>query len=326
MNKSYLFHAFQMMFVWFTLTAANAADTFPSHSLRVVVPQGAGGPGDTNARIFSDKLGKLLDQSIYVENKAGASTIIGAEAVAKAAPDGYTLLFASVTTLAVNPSLFSKLPYDPIKDFAPLAMVTSQPFFLIVNPSVEAKNVQELVALAKKSPGKLNYGSSGAGTSGHTTGAFFASETGIDVVHVPYKSAGAVQVDLIAGRVDMAFRAIDGSLLSSIQKGQLRVLGASGAKRSPLLPDVPTIQEQGVSGFESSVWSGFVAPKGTPKPVIDKLSAALLKVAKDPEVRERIAANGGESTALGPQQFASLIEAETMKWAKVVKSSGVTPD
>ncbi|WP_296556130.1 tripartite tricarboxylate transporter substrate binding protein [Pigmentiphaga sp.] len=303
---------------------AATADTFPSHPLKIVVPQGAGGPGDTNARIFAEKLSLSAGQPVYIENKPGGSTIIGAESVARSAPNGYTLLFASVTTLAVNPSLFSKLSYDPIGDFAPLAMVTSQPFMLVVRAAFPATSVQELIALAKTKPGTLTYGSSGSGTSGHITGAFFASEAGIDIVHVPYKSAGTVQTDLMAGRIDMAFRAIDGALLAAIKANQLKVLGTSGVQRSPLLPDVPTIAEQGLPSFESSVWSGFVAPGKTPQAITESLSSMLLAIAEDPGVRQRVAANGGEATTLGPREFGALIREETKKWQKVVRSSGAT--
>jgi len=304
--------------------ASGAAETFPSHPLKIVVPQGAGGPGDTNARIFAEKLGQSTGQPVYIENKPGGSTIIGAESVARSAPNGYTLLFASVTTLALNPSLFPKLSYDPLGDFAPLAMVTSQPFMLVVNAKFPADDVQGLLAQARSKPGKLTYGSSGTGTSGHVTGAFFASEAGIDIVHVPYKSAGTVQTDLMAGRIDMAFRAIDGALLAAIKANQLKVLGTTGVKRSPLLPEVATIAEQGLPRFESSVWSGFVAPGKTPKDITDSLASTLLAIAKDPAVRERVAANGGEATALGPRAFGELIREETKKWEKVIRSSGAT--
>ncbi|VCU68769.1 Tripartite tricarboxylate transporter family receptor [Pigmentiphaga humi] len=303
---------------------AAESQTFPEHPLKIVVPQGAGGPGDTNARIFAEKLSQASGQPVYIENKPGGSTIIGAESVARSAPNGYTLLFASVTTLAVNPSLFQKLSYDPVNDFTPLAMVTSQPFMLVTHAKFPANNVQELIALARAKPGTLNYGSSGSGTSGHITGAFFASEAGIDITHVPYKSAGTVQTDLMAGRIDLAFRAIDGALLAGIKANQLKVLGTSGTRRSPLLPDVPTIAEQGVPGFESSVWSGFVVPSKTPKAVSDALSSMLLAIAADPAVRQKVAANGGESTSLGQEAFGALIKSETVKWEKVVRSSGAT--
>ncbi|VCU71453.1 Tripartite tricarboxylate transporter family receptor [Pigmentiphaga humi] len=298
-------------------SAAHAAD-YPTRPVRLVVPHGAGGTADVVSRIFADYLGRELGQSVIVENKPGASTMLGAELVANAPPDGYTLLMASVTTLAINPSLYKNISYDPQRDFKPVSMVASLPFYLIASPQLKIKSVQELIALARAKPGQLNYYSPGEGTSPHLVGALFASMVGLDVVHVPYKTTAAAEVDLNAGRVHYGFT---GSAMPAIKSGRATGIAVTGAQRTRVFPDIPTLAEQGVA-IDAAVWNGVVVPAGTPQPIVDRLAAALGKIARMPEVIEKVGSYSGVSVGNTPAEFSELIKTESAIWAKVIRETG----
>ncbi|MDX3906819.1 MAG: tripartite tricarboxylate transporter substrate binding protein [Pigmentiphaga sp.] len=298
--------------------AANAA--YPERPIRLVVPHGPGGVADTVSRIFADALAQELKQPVIVENKAGASTMIGADNVAKAAPDGYTLLMASVTTLSINPFLYPNITYDPKRDFTPVSMVAALPFYLMASPTLGVKNVKDLVALAKSRPGQLNYSSPGAGTSPHLVGALFASMTGIDAIHVPYKSTAAAEVDLNAGRVHFAFT---GSGMAPIRSGRVVGLGVTSDERVASMPDLPTLQEQGLA-LDATVWNGVVVPAGTPPEVVNKLAAALAKIAKSPAIKEKVQSHGGIAVGNTPEEFERLIDTEAQRWEKVIKEASIT--
>ncbi|VCU70870.1 Tripartite tricarboxylate transporter family receptor [Pigmentiphaga humi] len=303
-------------------TAAHAADiAYPTRPIRLVCPQAAGGAADMVSRLFAEKLAVELGQPVVVENKVGASTMIGADFVAKSPPDGYTLLTASVTTLAINPGLFAKMPYDPVKDFAPVSVMSNLPYYLVSAPDLPARNVQELIRYAKAHPGKVNYSSPGTGTSPQLIGAMFANLAGIDVVHVPYKGSSNAQVDMAAGRVQFAF---ESGALPGIKAGRVRALGYTGAKRSEEMPDLPTVAEQGLPGFEGSVWNGLVAPAGTPPEIVDKLAKAVIKVARMPEVKARLGEYSGIPVGNTPAEFAAQIEADIQKWGKIIRDNQIS--
>lgn len=302
------------------LAASAAAEDYPTRPIRLICPQAAGGPTDFLSRVTADQLSQIFGQQVVVDNRAGASTMIGAELVAKAKPDGYTLLMATVTTFALNPSLFAKMPYDPLRDFAPISLVARTPYFLIVTNALPARGVIELIALAKAKPGALNYGSPGTGTSPHLVGALFAKTAGIDIRHVPYKAQAAAAVDLESGLIQLSF---DGGGLPRIQNGQVRGLGVTTAHRIAAAPDIPTIAEQGLPGFEASLWTGIAAPAGTPREIVDKLHGAIARAMRTPEARRRIETAGGEAVGGTPDDFAVLIKSDQLKWAQVVRESGV---
>ena len=306
--------------VLFASGASAAADEYPSRPIRLVCPQAAGGPTDFLSRVTAEQLSQIFGQQVIVDNRAGASTMIGAELVAKAKPDGYTLLMATVTTFALNPSLFAKMPYDPLADFAPVSVVAQTPYFLIVNNDLPVRDVPSLIKLAKAKPGALNYGSPGTGTSPHLVGALFAKTAGVDIRHVPYKAQAAAAVDLESGLIQLSF---DGGGLPRIQNGQVRGLGVTTAHRIAAAPDIPTIAEQGLQGFEASLWTGVAASAGTPPEIIEKLHRAIARAMQAPEARKRIEAAGGEAVGGTPEEFAALIKSDQMKWAGVVRESGV---
>ena len=299
---------------------AAVAEDYPTHPVRLICPQAAGGPTDFLSRVTADQLSQILGQQVVVDNRPGASTMIGAELVAKAKPDGYTLLMATVTTFALNPSLFAKMPYDPLRDFAPVSLVAQTPYFLLVSNKLPVKSVPELIALAKTQPGTLNYGSPGTGTSPHLVGALFAKMAGIDIRHVPYKAQAAAAVDLESGLIQLSF---DGGGLPRIQNGQVRGLGVTTQRRIAAAPDIPTVAEQGLPGFEASLWTGIAAPVATPADIVAKLHAAVARAMQAPEARRRIEAAGGQPAGGTPEEFATLIKADQQKWANVVRESGV---
>ena len=300
-----------------------AQEQYPSRSVRVVVSFSAGGPTDIVGRIFAQKLSELLGQQFFVENKVGAGGNIGADVVAKSPPDGYTLLVATVSTHAINPGLYSKMPYDPVKDFAPIAQVGVTPTMLGVHPSVPATDIKSLITLVKANPGKYTYGSSGLGSILHLCGEQFkALAGGLDIQHVPYRGSNPMMGDLVAGQISMAFDATP-TALPQAQSGAIRALGAGMAERMRVLPELPTLQEQGLKGFECYTWNAILAPAGTPQPVIDRLAGAIKTALDDPNVFRRLQEAGVDPTlGRGPKETAAFIAAELAKWAPIIKMSG----
>ena len=300
------------------------AQEYPNRLLRDIVPFPPGGAVDIVSRIVTAKLSEVLGQSIVVENRAGgAGGTVGAAIAAKATPDGYTLFTCQIASHAISPALYKTLPYDHIKDFVPISLLGTTPNVLTVHPSVPVKSVSELIAWAKASPGKINYASPGIGTSPHLTMELFKSSTGINLVNVPYKGGAPALADLLGGHVGVMFANLP-EHLPSIKAGKLRGLAVSSAQRTPHLPDVPTVAESGVPGFEVTVWYGMCAPAGVPKPIVAKLNAAVVETLNFPEVKERLMQNSITAESSTPEQFAAHIKSETAKWARVVKEAGVT--
>jgi tripartite-type tricarboxylate transporter receptor subunit TctC len=307
------------------IAAASAAcayaQSYPSRAVRLIVPFSAGGAADVPARILAQRLTESLGQQVVVDNRPGAGSTIGAETAAKSPPDGYTLFMISNTHF-VSAGLYKKLVYDSLNDFTPITQITSAPNVLIVHPSMPAKNVKELIALAKARPGDINYASSGNGSTQHLTGALFCKMAGINMTHIPYRGSGPVTADLLAGQVQVGFPGIAG-MLPHIKTGRLRPLGVTGAKRSPELPMVPTIAEAGVKGYEMVAWFGIAAPKGLPREIQMRLHGDLLKILKNPEMQKSLSAVGQEVAFQGkPEQFYDFLKVEAAKWAKVVQESG----
>jgi tripartite-type tricarboxylate transporter receptor subunit TctC len=311
----------------FTVCFASGAfaQAYPNHAIRLVVPFPAGGTTDILARDVAKKLTDALGQSVVVDNRPGAGGNIGADLVAKAPPDGYTLLMGTVGTHAINPSLYAKMPYDHVKDFVPVVLVAGVPNVLVVNPSVPVNTVADLIKLAKSKPGAINFASSGSGTSIHLSGELFKTMTGVDMTHVPYKGSSPALTDLMGGQVQIMFDNLPSSL-ALIKSGKLRAVAVTSLKRAPALPDVPTVSESGVPGFEASSWFGILAPAGTPAPIVAKLNAEVNKWLQSPEGKEQLLAQGAEVAGGPPEQFVAHIRAETDKWAKVVKASGAKVD
>ena len=301
------------------------AQSYPNKPIRLVCPFPPGGAVDIASRAVAHELTQILGQPVTVDNRPGAGGNIGADITAKSAPDGYTLLMTTSGIMAINPALYSKLPFDPIKDFTPISVIVSLNNVLVVNPSVPVKSVKELIALAKAQPGKLTYASSGNGTSIHLSGELFKSMTGVDMLHIPYKGSSPAVTDLLAGQVNMMFDNIPSSL-PHIKAGKLRALAVTGAKRSQLLPDLPTIAEAGVPGYDSYVWFGVVGPAGMPPEIVAKLNAALVKAAATPSFHDRLTGQGYDVLSSTPEQMASSIRDEIAKWGKIVKASGAKVD
>ena len=297
------------------------AQGFPEKPIRFVVGFTPGGPSDILARALGQKLGERWSQQVVIENRPGAGGNVAAEAVAKSAPDGYTWLLGNNSILATNQSLYRNLGYDPVKDFAPVSLVAVQPNILVVNPRVPVHSVLDLIQLAKKSPGKLNYASSGAGAAAHLAGELFKTMAGVDLVHVPYKGAQPALTDVIAGEVQLMF-ATSASVIPFIKAGKLRALAVTTARRSASVPDLPTVSEAGVPGFEAITWHGVVVPAATPAPLVERLNRDIVGALAQPDLRERLAALGAEVHAGTPREFADYIASEIPKWSKVVRDSG----
>ena len=304
--------------------SAQPQQTYPDRPIRVVVPLGTGGATDMTARLFGQKLADAVGQQVVIDNRPGAGGIIGADLAAKASPDGYTLLIGS-TSHAILPGLHKKLPYDLVKDFAPVSLLVAYPLVLTVHPSVPAKSLKELIALAKAKPGQINYASQGNGSTVHLNAELLKSMAGINLVHVPYKGTAPQIIALLAGEASLGFNTLSG-VLSHMKAGRLRALGTTGEKRIPSLPDLPTIVEAGVPGFETGVWAGVLAPAGTPRSIITKLHGEFTRILQFPETKERLAAIDFEPVGNTPEAFGAFIKEEVMKWAKVVKDSGATVD
>jgi tripartite-type tricarboxylate transporter receptor subunit TctC len=299
------------------------AQAFPTRSIHLIVGYSPGGGNDLIARIVAAKLQDKVGQPVIVENKPGAQSIVAAELVAKAPPDGYTLLMGS-PGLATNPFLYRDLGWDAKKDFAPISLLGTVQNVLVVNPALPVKSVAELVALAKKQPGTLNFASPGAGTSLHLAAELFKEAEGIDIVHVPYKGGGQAMNDVLAGKPEMMFQVV-GAALPYIQSGKLRALAVTGTERSSVLPDVPTMVEAGVPNYSAYTWNGLLAPAGTPRAIIDKLHAAIVKAMNDPSVVEGYARIGQDQAVSTPEQFTKLIADETAKWAGVIEKANIKP-
>ena len=309
--------------VAFFATASHAqVGSYPSKPVRIIVPFGPGGSTDVVARILADKLSLEFKQPFLVENRSGAGGNIGAETVAKSAPDGYTLLMGTTGVLAINGYLYKSLSYDAAKDFVPVSYTSLITNILVVPESLPVRTMAELIALAKSKPGKLSFASSGAGSSTHLSGELFKSMAGIDVFHVPYRGSSQALTDVISGQVSMLFDNAPSSI-GFVQQGRLRALAVTSGKRLPNLPDVPTVDEAGVKGYESLSWSGIVAPAGTPKPVIAKLNSAIDRILKTEEVKQRLGGLGVEAVGGPPEDFVRHIRVESEKWGKLIKSANI---
>jgi tripartite-type tricarboxylate transporter receptor subunit TctC len=307
-------------------TSAAAADAaaYPSRPIRFIVPFATGGSVDVLARLIGQKLTDAWGQQVVIDNRPGAGGNLSAEIAARAAPDGYTLYMSSAS-LVVNVSLYRKVGYDPVRDYEPVTLLASAQNVLVANPSLPAKTVSELITLAKKMPGKINYASTGSGTSGHLTMELFKSMAGIDLVHVPYKAVGQAQVDLIAGQVSLWFPTIPGAL-PHIKAGRMNALAVSGASRSPGLPHVPTVAESGVRGFDATTWYAVLLPTRTPPAIVEQLNRQLVAIVKTPPVRDQLLQSGVEPIGSSPRELAAHIKSELVKWAKVVQVSGARLD
>jgi tripartite-type tricarboxylate transporter receptor subunit TctC len=304
-----------------TATAADRPGTYPSRPIRLIVAFAPGGSVDVVARLVSQKLSEALGQQVVIDNRPGAGGNLSAELAARAAPDGYTLYMSSAS-LVVNPSLYRKVGYDPIKDFAPITLLAAVQNVLVANPSVPARNVQDLVALAKKTPGRLNYASTGSGSSGHLAMELFRSMTGTDLTHIPYKSAGQAQVDILAGQVSLWFPTIPGAL-PFIRAGKINALAVSGSTRAPALPDVPTVSEAGVKGFEASTWYPVLAPAGTAPDIVTRLNRELVAIVRAPQVKDQLIQSGVEPIGSSADALSKHIRSELQKWSQVIQRSRI---
>lgn len=302
-----------------------AAQAWPNKPIRVIVSVPAGGTPDVTARLVTPGLSSLLGQQLVVDNRSGAGGLIGAELAANATPDGYTLFISSPGALTILPHLRKNVPYDTLRDFVPIGLISIGPFLLITHPSVPARTVKELIALARAQPGKLNYASAGNGTANHLAMELFKQMADVNITHVPYKGAPQAVSDVLAGHMDMMFNSI-APVLAHIRSERVRVLGIASAKRSPQLPDVPTISEAGVPGFEAVNWFGMFAPARTPKKIIARLNAALVKVVNAPQTRAQFEALGADPVGSSPEEFAAFVRRDLEKYAKVVKLSGAKVD
>ena len=301
--------------------AARAADAYPAKPVRFVVAFPPGGGTDIIARAIAQKLAERIAQQVVVDNRPGAGGNIGTDIVAKSAPDGYTMLMGSAGPLAINASLFGKMPFDPIKDLAPVTLAASTPNVLVVHPSLRAATVKELIALAKARPGEINFASSGHGTPAHLAGELFNSMAGVKMVHVPYKGAAPALADLLGGQVQLMFSTMPPAL-PHVKDGKLRALAVTSAKRSPAAPDIPTLDEIALPGFEANTWHGVVVPAGTPATIVARLNREIVAILHLPDVVERFSSQGAEALGSTPEEFAAYIKSETLKWAKVVRDSG----
>ena len=304
---------------------AQGVATFPRQPLTMVVPFPAGGPTDAMARLLAQKLSERLEQQVVIDNRGGAGGGIAAELVARAPADGHTLFFGTTGTMSINPSLYKKLRYDPVKDFAPVSLMATTMNVLVVNPEVPAKNLADLVQLARSKPGEFAYGSAGNGSSNHLSGELFKSIAGVQISHVPYRGSSPALIDLLGGRIAMMFDTI-AVQTQNIAAGKVRALAVTGPRRSPLLPEVPTAQEAGLKGIDVTNWFGVLAPAGTPAPIIERLNREIVAVMATDEMRKRMQADGAEAKTTTPAEFAALIKQDTAKWAPVVKASGATLD
>ena len=301
------------------------AQGYPNKAIKIIVPFPPGGGTDIGTRIIAQKLSEAWGQPVLVENRGGAAGIVGTEATAKSAPDGYTIMMGNIGTHAINVSLYKKLPYDPVKDFAPISHVAGLPLFVLVHPSVKVTSIKELIALAKSQPGKLDYSSSGSGGSMHVAAELFKGMTGTHMVHIPYKGGGPAVADLLAGQVPVSFATVL-ETLPHVKSGRLRALAVTSANRSLAWPSVPTVAESGVPGYESISWLALFAPAGTPKDIINKISTEVVRIINLPDVKERLLLQGAEPIGSTPEQLAAVLANDIAKYAKVMKAAGVQPE
>jgi tripartite-type tricarboxylate transporter receptor subunit TctC len=307
------------------VSATASAQDYPSKPVRIVVPYAAGGGTDALARYLAHGLERRLGQPFVIENRPGQGTAIGAAYVARAAPDGYTLLAATSSTLAINPSVYKKLSYDPLTDFAPISLIAAVPFVLVVNPSLPARSVAELVALARSKPGELSYASGGMGAAHHIYVELFKSMTGVDIKHVPYRGGGPALADVVAGHVPIMFGDV-GQVTGLVREGQVRALGVTVGRRVETIPDVPTMVEAGLAGFEANSWQSLVAPANLPPPIVAALSKALTAMLAEPATKEHFLELGMQPLSSTPEEFAAYLRAEVGKWAPIIKAAGATED
>ena len=299
--------------------------SFPDRPVTIVVPFPPGGGTDAGARLIAQKLSTRWGQSVIIDNKAGASGMVGSEYVSRAKPDGYTLLIGNIGTFSINPSLYKKMPYDPDKAFVPVSMIAELPYFLLVTPSMKANNVKEFIAFAKSNPGAVTYASSGSGSGPHLAGEMFEKATGLDMMHVPYKGGGPAAADVMAGHVNMYFSTVLESI-GSVKSGKLKALGASSLVRSPAMPELPTIAESGVSGFDAASWIGIAAPAGTPPALVDKIAADIKVVISEQDTKQTLIQQGATPMPLTPTAFKARIESDRQRYAKVIKDGNVQVD
>jgi len=301
------------------------AQNWPTKPVHVMVPFAPGGSADTLGRIVSAKLSETFGQTFVVDNRGGVGGMIGSDQIAKSAPDGYSLLVSSIASQAIGPAMQSHPPYDPIKDFTHIALFGGPPLVFAVNPSLPAKTLKEFIALAKAKPGELNYASSGPGTPYHMAGELFKAMAGVNIVHVPYKGSSGARTDILGVQVQMMFDAIT-TMAPNVEAGKVRALGTSGKARSSVLPNVPTISEAGVPGYESTIWLGIMAPKGTPRPIIDKLNAEIRKAVNSPDIKAAWEKQGAVGMSMTPEEFERYLHGDIEKWARIVKISGARQD
>src|SRR6266446_4235291 len=307
------------------ISASAQAQVYPAKPIRMIVAYPPGGGTDIVGRMVAQKLGESLGQSVVVENRGGASGNIGTELAARAAPDGYTILMGNVAPNAINASLFKNLPFDPVADFAPVSLVASTPNILVVHPSTPARTVKEVIALAKAKPGTLNFASAGVGSSSHLAGELFRILAGADIVHVPYKGAGPAMIDVLSGRIQLYFATMPAAM-PHVKSGKLAPIAVTSAKRSQALPELPTIAESGVPGYEASTWYGLLAPAHTPNAVIARLHEGVVKILADPALHEKLADQGFEPVGSSPEEFGAHINSEITKWSKVIRDAGIRPE
>jgi tripartite-type tricarboxylate transporter receptor subunit TctC len=306
------------------MAGAAAAQDYPSKPVRIIVPFAAGGPADVYARFVAQRLQDALKQSFLIDNRPGGGSIIGTDAVAKSAPDGYTLLMMS-NTQTVNESLFATKPYQLMRDFAPIAPINYSDLVLVTRPGIQAGSLADLIRLAKAKPGSLTYASSGPGTPYHMAGELFKTMTGTDILHVPYKGSSGARTDVLGGQVDMMFDAVP-TMTEFVKTGKVKALGTTGTSRSSVMPDVPTVAEAGVPGYEAVIWLGMMAPKNTPPAVVNRLNAEISKIAADPEVVRSWASKGATAMKMTPAEFTKFMNEDITKWAQIVKISGAKAD
>ena len=325
MNKTTRPRLARAIVVLSVISSSAFAQTYPSKPIRYIVPFPPGGGQDLVVRALAPRMTEALGQPVLVDNRPGAATMVGAELAAKSPPDGYTVFNGSNTTLSINPNLYSKVPYDPVKDFAPVTYIASLPNLLVVHPSLPVRTVKELAALARAKPGQLNFGSSGTGTPAQLAGVMFGDAAGVKLVHVPYRGSSQALTALISGETQIMFSSIT-STLPFVKSGRMRAIAVTGAKRSLAAPELPTVAESGFPGFEAVTWYGLFVPAGTPAPVIGRLNAEMVKILHAPDFRDWLVTQGADPVGGTPEELAAFVKSELVKYAKIVKASGMRPD